>query len=434
MAGFSELIKNFGRTRDYVLDFFIYGFKVRGDFSRKSARTYDDEKRRVESWLGGFLRTDDSLRGRQVSITVDSGHIAENPLYHAYDARSFTDNDIRLHFLLLDLLRDGTPRCLREIMNLLSREYGALFDEQTVRGKLKEYAAEGILIAEKRGKTAYFRISPDTADGFLSRFSGLADAVKFFSECGELGIVGNRILKSAGLQNDLFLHKHAYIVHTLEDPLLLDIFEAMETHCRIILKRSSIRERSAAAAPGGSLPETAGSLPDTEAVPLCIFTSVQTGRRYLAAYVPELTRFQTFRLDAVRSISLSGTEPDFDRIAEAFRHALSRCYGVSFGMYGGERNAEPLRILFAADEETEQFFIERLYREKRCGTVTHTGKNRFLLTVDAFDPHEVMHWLKSCIGRIVSVSGGTEQIRRRFADDIERMYQMYGGRSDDTVQ
>ena len=64
MSGFSELIKNFGRTRDYVRDFFIYGFKVRGDFSRKSSRTYDDERRRIESWLGDCVQYDDSQRGR----------------------------------------------------------------------------------------------------------------------------------------------------------------------------------------------------------------------------------------------------------------------------------------------------------------------------------------------------------------------------------
>ena len=102
MSGFSELIKNFGKTRDYVRDFFIYGCKVRNDFDKKSARTYDDEKRRVESWMGDCIRYDDSVRGRQVSISVDCGKIPENPLYNAYYARSFTDNDIRLHFLLTD--------------------------------------------------------------------------------------------------------------------------------------------------------------------------------------------------------------------------------------------------------------------------------------------------------------------------------------------
>ena len=104
MAGFSELIKNFDKTRDYLRDFFIYGSKIRSDFNRKSSRTYDDEKRRAESWIGDYMRYDDSVRGRQVSISVDSGHIPENPLYSAFYSRSFTDNDIRLHFLLLDIL------------------------------------------------------------------------------------------------------------------------------------------------------------------------------------------------------------------------------------------------------------------------------------------------------------------------------------------
>ena len=117
MAGFSELIKSFEKTRDYIRDFFIYGFKGRGDFQRRSSRTYDDEKRRAESWLGEVLRCDDSVRGRQISISVDCGHIYENPLCQAYSARSFTDNDIRLDMLLLDLLADGSTKTLNEIVD-----------------------------------------------------------------------------------------------------------------------------------------------------------------------------------------------------------------------------------------------------------------------------------------------------------------------------
>ena len=427
MAGFSELIKNFAKTRDYVLDFFIYGFKVRGDFSQKSARTYDDEKRRVESWLGDYLRWDDSQRGRQISISVDSGHVPENPLYQAYDARSFTDNDIRLHFLLLDLLHDKQPRSIREITDALSEQYSAVFEEQTVRGKLKEYTAEGILIAEKRGKAAYFRLSDDTADAFLNRFPGLTEAVKFFSECGEFSIIGNRILKSAGLKNDLFLHKHAYIVHTLEDPLLCDLCTAIAEQRLIRLSCSSTRKRALS---GTSECE----IPEKTVIPLGFITSVQTGRRYLAAYVPQRKRFCSFRLDAIRSIAIVGYAEDYEAVKAAYLRNLSRCYGVSFGMRDEFGKAEPLQILFAADEQTEPFFIERLYREKRIGTVTRIEANRYLLTVDAFDPHEVMHWAKSCIGRILSVSGGTKQIRDRFLSDIDRMQAMYGGQTNDTVQ
>ncbi len=35
MSDFQELIKNFDRIRDYMRQFFLYGFKVRGEFRCK---------------------------------------------------------------------------------------------------------------------------------------------------------------------------------------------------------------------------------------------------------------------------------------------------------------------------------------------------------------------------------------------------------------
>ena len=49
---YSELIKSFEKIRDYMRDFYVYGFKSREDYTKKSARSYDDERRRIESWLG----------------------------------------------------------------------------------------------------------------------------------------------------------------------------------------------------------------------------------------------------------------------------------------------------------------------------------------------------------------------------------------------
>ena len=45
---YSELIKNFERIRDYMREFYVYGFKSRDEFTKKSARSYDDERRREE--------------------------------------------------------------------------------------------------------------------------------------------------------------------------------------------------------------------------------------------------------------------------------------------------------------------------------------------------------------------------------------------------
>ena len=423
MAGFSELIKTFEKTRDYIRDFFIYGCKARGEFVRKSSRTYDDEKRRAESWLGDVIRYDDSVRGRQVSISVDSGHIPENPLYQAYGAKSFTDNDIRLHFLLLDLLADGQPQNLRTLTDRLSSEYAAVFDEQTVRNKLREYAAEGLLIAEMQGKTAYYRISEETAAQIFADYPGLDDAVRFFSQDEEFGVIGAQMLRSTDRQNDIFFRKHHYIVHTLEDALLPEFLSAAAEKRRVCFRTFSAKARHRPDSAGGSF----------EVVPMQILASVQTGRRYLACYIPAQKRFHAFRLDFIRNVKQAAPEPEFDRLAEAYRRNLARVFGVSFGMRQDLGAVEPVRLTVALNEYTEGYIRERLEREKRIGVLKKNGEGLYTLTVDAFDPNEVMHWAKTLIGRIVSVEGGTRQVRGRFYSDIRRMQKMYGGDADDTV-
>lgn len=89
-------------------------------------------------------------------------------------------------------------------------------------------------------------------------------------------------------------------------------------------------------------------------------------------------------------------------------------------------NVEPLKLTLKIDEISEDFIIERLQREKRNGTLEKIGDNRFVLTIDVFDPNEVMHWAKSFIGRIISIEGGNKNIRERFYRDIIRMNKMYG--------
>jgi DNA-binding transcriptional ArsR family regulator len=424
MAGFSELIKNFDKTRDYVRDFFIYGCKVRSDFDRKSVRTYGDEKRRVESWMGDCMRYDDSVRGRSVSISVDSGHIPENPLYSAYYSKSFTDNDIRLHFLITDILADGSSRTLREITDILNTDYGQLFDDQTVRNKLREYTDEGIIVSEKQGKTLYYSLSQDRADDYINEFRGLSDALMFFSETQHFGIIGNSILKMLGLKNEHFFIKHNYMMHTLEDVLVPEILTAMNEKRYISFRTFSAKRRKA----GDDL----GT--ENQVVPMRILISVQTGRRYLAGYIRSLKRFAAFRLDYMKTVKKGDICENYDSLKAKFDRNMGRCFGVSFGMRRETGTVTPMKITFFADEEKEPYIIERLQREKRCCTLEKEGEHLYTLTADVFDPNELMHWAKTFIGRIVRIEGGADSVRQHFYDDISRMNRMYGGDDDEHIQ
>lgn len=408
MGSFSELIKSFDKTRDYLRDFFIYGFKVRSDFSRKSSRTYDDEKRRAESWLGDIFRYRTTARGKQVSISLDSGRIYENPLYKAYYSKSFTDNDIKLHFMLTDILADvhgGVT--VREAAEQLLTRYGECFDEQTVRGKLKEYTAEGIYTSERRGKTDIFYLSPGRADELLAEYEGLSDAVKFFSEAGEFGVIGNSLLRSADMKNDIFLNKHNYIVHTLEDEIMLTLSE-------MISAKRYIRIRNFGR--GGRASEFSGA-------PLKIYDSTRTGRRYLIMYVPGMKRFYSFRLDNIKDVKDIGEYIGYDEAAADLEKNASRVFGVSFGTDRG--SSGQVKMVIYADEKREEHIIQRLMREKRSGRVEKTGENLFTYIGDFFDVGEMMSWVKSFTGRIVSFETTAEGAEKKLRRDIVWMMKMY---------
>ena len=77
--------------------FYIYGFKARTEFDGKSARTYDNERRRIESWLADYTRADYTSKASTWYINVDSKEIPQIPL-HGLEIQEFTDNDLMLHF------------------------------------------------------------------------------------------------------------------------------------------------------------------------------------------------------------------------------------------------------------------------------------------------------------------------------------------------
>lgn len=125
---YNELIKNFEKIRAYMREFYIYGFKSRDGYDKKSLRSYDDEKRRIESWLSehmSFVRTPE---GKNVFISIDSRTSTHNPFYNALKAKSFTDGDITLHFIIFDILfNEYVAYSLTELISKIDEEYLSFF-------------------------------------------------------------------------------------------------------------------------------------------------------------------------------------------------------------------------------------------------------------------------------------------------------------------
>ena len=102
---YKELIKNYSKIRNYLKEFFVYGFNSRGNVGRKSDRSYDDEKRRISSWLGDYVEEDHGPDGKTTALSIDVRNVGFNPLHRAWKSASFTDKDITLHFILMDLFQ-----------------------------------------------------------------------------------------------------------------------------------------------------------------------------------------------------------------------------------------------------------------------------------------------------------------------------------------
>ncbi|MEG2857843.1 MAG: WYL domain-containing protein, partial [Clostridia bacterium] len=211
---YSELIKNFDGIRDYMREFYVYGFKSRAKFTKTSVRSYDDERRRIESWLGNYMCFRQMPDGKNVFLSIDSRTSHHNPLYKAWKAKSFTDGDITLHFLIFDILfAPNTKLSINELTDEIDARISGFespktFDVSTVRKKLKEYIKQGIIAAEKSGKTMlYSRTSSSELD--------CTDALDFFSEIAPCGVIGSFLLDKMNAHDEYFAFKHHYITQAL---------------------------------------------------------------------------------------------------------------------------------------------------------------------------------------------------------------------------
>ena len=207
---YSEVVKNFSRIREYMREFYVYGFKSRDGYNKMSGRSYDDERRRIESWLGDYMQFRQTPDGKNVFISIDSRISRHNPLYKAWKTKSFTDGDITLHFILMDILESADDSLtISEIISGIDRYVSDFdepksFDESTVRKKLKEYEAEGIIVSEKRGRSVCYKRAQNT--GYINE-----DVLDFFSEVAPCGVIGSFLLDKQDSHDEMFAFKHHYI-------------------------------------------------------------------------------------------------------------------------------------------------------------------------------------------------------------------------------
>ncbi len=76
-------------------------------------------------------------------------------------------------------------------------------------------------------------------------------------------------------------------------------------------------------------------------------------------------------------------------------------------------------------EPDENYVLTRLKQEGRNGMITQTAPNTYQYEVETFDCNELLPWIRTFTGRILSLSCSDQSVERRFYEDLQTMYQMY---------
>lgn len=409
---YSELIKDLSRIRDYMREFFVYGFKCRKEIEIKSARSYDNERRRIESWLSEYMSFHQDTNGKNVFISVDSRRVPHNPLYQAWKAKSFTKNDIALHFWLMDILSPDKTLSLTEILNTIDSEYIPFFkkseqiDESTLRKKLKEYVDLGLVATEKRGKQLVYKLPVDEVN-----LHSWKDAICFFTETDPLGVIGSFLQDKFKSLPEYYAFKHNYLLFASDSGIVLDLLTAINEHKRaeleIIDNRHNVNKRRTI-------------------LPLRVFISTQNGRQYIAGCNTRTKRVMFFRLDSVLKIKLLDRVDNCESYIELLNGYRKHLWGVASGSDGNIEHLEMVLVI----EISEPHIIGRLEREKRCGMVEQIDDTHWRFSADVYDAQEMLPWLRTFTGRIESLSCTNKSVEERFWGDLAVLVELYGGDGD----
>ena len=275
-----------------------------------------------------------------------------------------------------------------------------LFDESTVRKKLKEYIELGLVKGVKQGRQiAYSRTG-------TANLSSWYDAINYFSEAGLCGVIGSFLLDQTGFESKACSFKHHYITHALESEVLCQLLHGISQKRSITI--TNVTNKS-------------DHINSWDLVPLQIFVSVQNGRRYLMGYSLKYRRINSYRLDYITGVKIGEISEDFNQLREKLAAMQKYMWGISCN-----RRSTLEHVEFTISIDTgEEHILQRLEREKRCGTVQRIDQNTCRFIAEVYDTSEMIPWIRTFICRITSLNFSNRTIENQFKQDILDMYALY---------
>ena len=415
MKPFNELIKNYDKIRPYLRDFTVYGYKTREDFDKKSLRTYDNEKRRIQSYLSPYLTEQISTNGKRLGINFDYLSITANPLYDSYKTKSFTKNDIMLHFIILDLLQTYSKLTLPELYDHLTSDYldqfedYKLLDQRTLRIKVNEYVENGLIHETKEEKVTYYQLAVNPLDTLPEKTKvNLFTALNFYQNVYPLGLLGDFILEQYHGHKPYFSFSSFHFSHAVDELIFYKLLTAITSHTAVTLHHVSKNT--------------------TSVLPLKLVDNVEQGRRYILCYHLNDHKYKFYRLDRILDVILL-PEPieksSFLQRQRTVTALLDATWGVALAGMDTPRKLEKWELILHIDEKEEASLITQFEQAHENGILQRVGIDTFSYTLSILDANEAVPWLRQFVGRIISINCTNKLACTRFINDIKLMKSYY---------
>lgn len=410
---YTESIKDLERLRKILLNFYVDGSKTKEDYLPSF---YRGASFVIENALGEDVQTTRKNGKSKKSISLDARIHQVNPLYKLFFLKSFNNNDISLHFHIIDILSDRKRKRLADITEELRQRYFDYFEDSdknttqkdnfqdTVRNKLEEMVSLGIIDAISVGNRFEYSLPED-----IVSINGMEDAISFFSSSFPSGVLGE-IIKQEYLEenkDDIFVFKHNYINHALDADVLCVALNAAKESRKVEFDYDTRSQRE--------------DQYRFSVFPIKVYSSVSEGRQYLFSYNYNNNHYTFFRLDKIHNMKVGEKDEMADNHRAFFEENRKKMWGSSLN---NEWKTEHVEFVLSIPV-SEGFVLSRLNREKRNCDVRKIEEEKYLVSVDVVDPRAMVPWIRTFYGRLESFSSSDENITKEIQEDIKSLKEYY---------
>lgn len=377
MSKYQELVKSFDNIRKISQDFFIYGYNGRGDFPFISDRMYDNELRRIKSYLKNYVITTQTKDKKTISISSNTIYDTINPLFELFSGKSFTSKDCFLHFVLLDILSNYKTKTLNEIYDEILDNYDPIdLDIMTVRNKLHEYIDLGIIILSKENNKNLY-----TLQNQIIIDDKLIETLIFFQKIVPLGYILNPITSN---KKSSYIYKQVFFSNVLDDEYVLILLNAIENKQPILIKQRGRKNNVI-----------------VKGMPIGIYQNMITGRRYLKVMKKGNSVF--VRIDKIEEVSYLDTE---------------------YTLFEENNKKEYIKVLIHIDDN-EMFIVDRIYREINEENITKIDENTYQFTLYYSNLFDSIPYVRSYFGRILKLESDNKQVLTKLERDLFSTISLY---------